>query len=37
MEINDNPNIYAHVEDAVAGDELYRRLLDEFIRRIERR
>jgi glutathione synthase/RimK-type ligase-like ATP-grasp enzyme len=37
MEINDNPNIDAGVEDAVLKDELYRRILQEFIRRIEGR
>jgi glutathione synthase/RimK-type ligase-like ATP-grasp enzyme len=35
IEVNDNPNIEAGVEDAVLKDELYRILLREFIRRIE--
>lgn len=35
IEVNDNPNIDAHVEDAVLGDRLYEILLEEFIRRIE--
>ena len=35
IEVNDNPNIDAHVEDAVLGDRLYEMLLEEFVRRIE--
>ncbi|HYW77821.1 MAG TPA: RimK family protein [Gammaproteobacteria bacterium] len=35
IEVNDNPNIDARVEDAVLGDRLYEMLLEEFIRRIE--
>lgn len=35
IEINDNPNIDAQVEDAVLGERLYELLLEEFIRRIE--
>ncbi|SDR51774.1 Glutathione synthase/RimK-type ligase, ATP-grasp superfamily [Rhizobiales bacterium GAS191] len=35
MEVNDNPNIDVGLEDAVLGDELYRRLLLDFQRRIE--
>ncbi len=35
IEINDNPNLDADVEDAVLGDRLYEKLLAEFIRRIE--
>ena len=35
IEINDNPNIDARVEDAVLGDKLYELLIGEFIRRIE--
>ncbi len=35
IEINDNPNIDAGVEDAVLGEALYRRLKEEFVRRIE--
>jgi glutathione synthase/RimK-type ligase-like ATP-grasp enzyme len=36
IEINDNPNIESGVEDAVIGDELYKTILAEMIRRIER-
>ena len=35
IEINDNPNIDAGVEDQIAGDALYQAVIDEFIRRIE--
>lgn len=35
MEVNDNPNIDIGMEDAVIGDELYRRLLRYFLRRAE--
>ena len=37
MEVNDNPNIETGVEDAILGDELYTRVLGEFIRRWEMR
>jgi glutathione synthase/RimK-type ligase-like ATP-grasp enzyme len=37
IEVNDNPNIDAGVEDTVAGDELYRRVMHEFLRRLEAR
>ncbi|MFN4282893.1 MAG: RimK family protein [Alphaproteobacteria bacterium] len=37
IEINDNPNIDAGVEDAVLKDELYRLIVRDFIRRIEKR
>lgn len=37
IEVNDNPNIDAGVEDAVIGDTLYRTLMEEFVRRIEMR
>jgi glutathione synthase/RimK-type ligase-like ATP-grasp enzyme len=37
IEINDNPNLDVGVEDAVLKDELYRRLLGELVRRIEKR
>lgn len=36
IEVNDNPNIDRGVEDRVLGDALYDRLLEEFIRRIDR-
>jgi len=35
IEINDNPNIDAGVEDQVLKDELYRIILSEFVRRLE--
>jgi glutathione synthase/RimK-type ligase-like ATP-grasp enzyme len=37
LEINDNPNLDAGVEDLVLKDELYRLVLREFVRRIETR
>lgn len=37
IEVNDNPNIDAGVEDRILGDELYRRLVREFVRRLEER
>ncbi|MEJ2541294.1 MAG: RimK family alpha-L-glutamate ligase, partial [Gemmatimonadota bacterium] len=37
VEVNDNPNVDAGVEDAVLGFELYRRVMDVFIRRLEQR
>jgi glutathione synthase/RimK-type ligase-like ATP-grasp enzyme len=37
IEINDNPNIDAGVEDAIAGMDLYHNIINEFIRRIEER
>jgi hypothetical protein len=36
MEVNDNPSLEAGVEDAILRDELYRRIMDVFLRRIER-
>ena len=35
IEVNDNPNIDRGVEDKYLGDELYRQILSEFIRRME--
>lgn len=35
IEVNDNPNLDSGVEDAVLRDELYRRIAESFIRRIE--
>lgn len=35
IEVNDNPNLESGVEDAVLKEELYRRLLAEFVRRLE--
>lgn len=37
IEINDNPNVDAGVEDAVLGPELYSRIVREFVRRLEAR
>ena len=37
IEVNDNPNIDAGVEDKILKGELYRRIMDVFLRRIERR
>jgi glutathione synthase/RimK-type ligase-like ATP-grasp enzyme len=35
MEVNDNPNIDAGIEDEIAGDRLYRTIISSLIRRIE--
>lgn len=37
IEINDNPSIDAGIEDAVAGSALYRKIMTEFLRRLEAR
>lgn len=37
IEVNDNPNLEAGVEDAVLKDDLYRRIMGEFVRRLEQR
>lgn len=37
IEVNDNPNLDSDVEDGVLGDDLYRIILMDFIRRIEGR
>jgi len=37
IEVNDNPNLDAGVEDKVLGDELYRRVMREFLRRLDAR
>ncbi|GAB3032829.1 RimK family protein [Oleiagrimonas citrea] len=37
IEVNDNPSIDAGVEDAYLGDDLYRRIIQEFVRRLERK
>ncbi|MSR57012.1 MAG: ATP-grasp domain-containing protein [Planctomycetaceae bacterium] len=37
IEINDNPNIDAGVEDKILKGELYRRIMDMFLRRLERK
>lgn len=36
MEVNDNPNIDAGIEDEILGDDLYRRILEYLIQKIER-
>ena len=35
VEVNDNPNLDAGIEDAVMREELYRRIMESFVRRIE--
>jgi glutathione synthase/RimK-type ligase-like ATP-grasp enzyme len=35
IEVNDNPNIDAGVEDAWLGEDLYRQVMLEFLRRLE--
>lgn len=37
IEVNDNPSLDAGVEDKVLGDELYARLIGEFVARLDRR
>ncbi|MEZ5551263.1 MAG: RimK family protein [Pseudomonadales bacterium] len=37
IEINDNPSLERHVEDLVLKDDLYRTILQDFVRRIESR
>ncbi len=37
IEVNDNPNIDGGIEDRYLGDELYRAILNEFLRRMEKR
>lgn len=37
IEINDNPNIDWGIEDAYLGEDLYRRVMAEFLRRLERK
>ena len=37
MEVNDNPNIDAGIEDVVLKDELYKRVMKIFLQRIEQR
>ncbi len=36
IEVNDNPNIEAGIEDAILKDELYQRIMSVFLRRIEK-
>ncbi len=37
IEVNDNPSIDFGIEDAYLGEDLYRIILEEFIRRLERK
>ncbi len=37
IEVNDNPNIDWGIEDAYLGEDLYRRVMGEFLRRLERK
>jgi glutathione synthase/RimK-type ligase-like ATP-grasp enzyme len=37
MEINDNPNVDAGIEDQILGDELYMRIMRVFLKRLESR
>jgi glutathione synthase/RimK-type ligase-like ATP-grasp enzyme len=37
IEMNDNPSIDAGVEDAYLGEDLYQRIMGEFLRRMERK
>jgi glutathione synthase/RimK-type ligase-like ATP-grasp enzyme len=37
IEVNDNPNVDTGVEDGVLKDDLYRRIMEVFLRRIEHR
>jgi glutathione synthase/RimK-type ligase-like ATP-grasp enzyme len=37
IEVNDNPNIDAGVEDSILRDELYERIMRVFLNRIEQR
>lgn len=36
IEVNDNPSIESGVEDQILKDDLYRRIMESFLRRIER-
>ncbi|TVQ75386.1 MAG: RimK family alpha-L-glutamate ligase, partial [Chromatiaceae bacterium] len=35
IEVNDNPSLDAGVEDAILKDDLYRRILEDFVRRLD--
>ena len=37
IEVNDNPNVDAHVEDQILGDELYLHIMNVFLQRIRRK
>ena len=35
IEVNDNPNVDAGVEDSILGDALYQMIIEELVRRVE--
>ena len=35
IEVNDNPNVEAGVEDSILGDTLYQTIIEELVRRVE--
>jgi glutathione synthase/RimK-type ligase-like ATP-grasp enzyme len=37
IEVNDNPSIESRVEDKILKDELYQRIMKEFVRRLDKR
>ena len=37
IEVNDNPNIDSEIEDGYQGADLYRIILEEFVRRLGRK
>ena len=37
IEINDNPNVDQGIEDAVLKEELYRRIIEDFVWRLDRK
>lgn len=37
IEVNDNPSIDSGIEDAVLKDELYRRIMEEIVKRVEKK
>jgi glutathione synthase/RimK-type ligase-like ATP-grasp enzyme len=37
IEVNDNPNIDKGVEDELLGDEIYKKIIESFVMRIERK
>lgn len=37
IEVNDNPNVDSGVEDKYLGDELYRIIMEDFLRRLEKK
>lgn len=36
VEVNDNPNVDSDIEDKVLGMELYRRIMQTFVQRLEK-